>query len=107
MAALLAPSIAPIDPFANAGSSFQLPSSEHWLGTDDLGRDLFSGVIYGARTSLLVGLSVAVLALLFGTSIGLISGFAGGWVDDLLMRITELFQILPALLLSHCRHSLI
>ena len=100
IAALLAPALAPNDPFASAGPSFQLPSAEYWLGTDDLGRDLLSGVIYGARTSLIVGISVAILGLLLGTTIGLISGFVGGWLDDLLMRITELFQILPRFFLA-------
>ena len=100
VAAILAPNLAPADPFASAGAPFQAPSSEYWLGTDDLGRDLLSGVIYGARTSLIVGLSVAVLALILGTTVGLISGFVGGWIDDLLMRITELFQILPRFFLA-------
>lgn len=100
VAALFAPYIAPADPFAGVGPTFQPPSTEYWLGTDDLGRDVLSGVIYGARTSLIVGSSVAVLALLLGIFIGLVSGFAGGWVDDGLMRLTELFQTMPRFFLA-------
>lgn len=100
IAALAAGLIAPADPFASAGGPFQPPSATHWFGTDDLGRDLLSAVIYGARTSLLVGATVASLALLLGIVVGLISGFARGWVDDLLMRLTELFQILPRFFLA-------
>ncbi len=100
IAALAAPRLAPADPFASVGQPFQPPSAAYWLGTDDLGRDLLSGVIYGARTSLIVGASVTVLALLLGVSIGLVSGFGGGWMDDGLMRLTELFQILPRFFLA-------
>jgi peptide/nickel transport system permease protein len=100
IAALTAPYLAPYDPFANSGASFRPPSAEHWLGTDDLGRDVLSAVIYGARTSLIVGASVALLTLLLGASLGLISGYVGGWLDELLMRLTELFQILPRFFLA-------
>lgn len=100
IAAIGAPYLAPFDPFASVAAPFQPPSAQHWLGTDDLGRDLFSAIIYGARTSLVVGLTVAGLALLLGTAIGLISGFAGGWTDEGLMRLTELFQILPRFFLA-------
>lgn len=100
IAALAAPQLAPYNPIANVGLPFQPPSSQNWLGTDDLGRDVLSAVIYGARTSLIVGISVAALTLLLGTAVGLISGFAGGWVDEALMRLTELFQILPRFFLA-------
>lgn len=100
IAALAAPQLAPYNPIANVGKPFQPPSAQYWLGTDDLGRDLLSAVIYGARTSLIVGASVAALTLLVGTAVGLISGFAGGWVDEALMRLTELFQILPRFFLA-------
>jgi len=100
VAAIAAPIIAPADPFAGVGDSFQPPSSTYWLGTDDLGRDLLSGVIYGAQTSLIVGATVAILALVLGLAVGLVSGFAGGWIDDLLMRLTELFQIVPRFFLA-------
>lgn len=100
IAALAAPQLTPYNPIANVGLPFQPPSSQFWLGTDDLGRDVLSAVIYGARTSLIVGISVAALTLLLGTAVGLISGFAGGWVDEALMRLTELFQILPRFFLA-------
>lgn len=100
IAALAAPQLAPYNPIANVGLPFQPPSSQNWLGTDDLGRDVLSAVIYGARTSLIVGISVAALTLILGTAVGLISGFAGGWVDEALMRLTELFQILPRFFLA-------
>ena len=100
IAALAAPQLAPAGPFTSVGPPFQPPSLQFWLGTDDLGRDLLAGVIFGARTSLIVGASVAGLALVAGLVIGLISGFAGGWLDDVLMRLTELFQVLPRFFLA-------
>lgn len=100
MLALLANWIAPHDPLRSVGQPFMEPSAEFYFGTDDLGRDLFSGVVYGARTSLLVGFSVATVSLLLGALIGGIAGFFGGWVDDLLMRLTELVQVLPRFFLA-------
>ena len=97
---LLAPVIAPFDPFAVDGPSLSPPRATHPFGTDALGRDLFSGVVHGARTSLLVAACVAGLVVLIGTSVGLLSGYAGGWADDVLMRITELFQVLPRFFLA-------
>jgi peptide/nickel transport system permease protein len=96
---LLAPLLAPTDPFAVDGPSLSPPSRAYPLGTDALGRDLLSGVIYGARTSLLVAASVVALVVVIGTAVGLLSGYVGGWVDDVLMRGTELFQVLPRLVL--------
>ena len=69
------------------------------MGTDALGRDVLSGILYGARTSMLVASGVGVLALLCGLTVGMIAGYRGGWVDDVLMRTTELFQVLPRLFL--------
>jgi len=70
------------------------------MGTDALGRDLLSGVIYGARTSLLTVCSVAVLVFLIGMTVGTVAGYRGGWLDDLLMRCTEAFQVLPRFFLA-------
>jgi peptide/nickel transport system permease protein len=97
---LLAPLLAPTDPFAVDGPPLSPPTLAHPLGTDALGRDLLSGVIHGARTSLLVAAGVAVMVVLIGTTIGLVSGYLGGWVDDVLMRGTELFQVLPRFFLA-------
>ncbi|MGI9077375.1 MAG: ABC transporter permease [Gemmatimonadaceae bacterium] len=93
--ALLAPLLATTDPFALTGPTLAPPSLAHLMGTDALGRDLFSGVLYGARTSLLIAGAVGSLAFVCGTGIGMIAGYRGGLLDDVLMRITELFQVLP------------
>jgi peptide/nickel transport system permease protein len=96
----LAPLLAPTDPFAVDGPSLAPPSTGFPMGTDALGRDVLSGVIYGARTSLIVAGGVGVIALLTGAAIGLLSGYLGGWVDDALMRFTEAFQVLPRFFLA-------
>lgn len=71
--------------------TLQPPSYEFPFGTDDLGRDIYSGVVHGARTSMLIGVSVALISGVIGLLIGIAAGFFGGWVDELLMRVTELF----------------
>lgn len=96
----LAPVLASTDPFAVDGPALASPSLAHPFGTDALGRDLYSGVVHGARTSLLVAAGVAALLVLVGTTVGLVSGYAGGWVDDVLMRVTEVFQVLPRFFLA-------
>lgn len=73
------------------------PSAEHWFGTDELGRDYLSELLYAGRVSLAVGIAVAVLSTAFGTLVGTIAGYAGGVVDELVMRITDLFLIVPAI----------
>ena len=98
--AIFAPQLAPVDPWKSVGRPLQPPSSEHWFGTDDLGRDLFSGVVHGARTSLLVGFTVAAASLFIGVFIGALAGFFGGLVDDVLMRLTELVLVLPRFFLA-------
>ncbi len=76
------------------------PTAMHWMGTDGLGRDLYSRVLFGARMSLAVGIFTAVASLLLGTFTGAIAGYCGGWVDELLMRVVDLFYIFPSLLLA-------
>lgn len=93
--ALLAPFLATSDPFALTGPPLSPPSVVHLMGTDALGRDLFSEVLYGARTSLLIAGAASLLASVIGASIGMMAGYRGGLVDDVLMRLTELFQVLP------------
>jgi oligopeptide transport system permease protein len=78
----------------------QGPSMIHWMGTDNLGRDLFSRIIYGARMSLSVGIFTALLALVLGTFFGSIAGYFGGWTDRIVMRSVDLFYIFPSLLLA-------
>ena len=76
---------------------FQPPSAEHWMGTDDLGRDLFTRVLYAGRASLTVGVLAVLISLVVGVGIGLISGYFGGWADSSLSRITEVFLSVPRL----------
>ncbi len=95
--AVAAPWIAPFDPFSFVGDPFLKPSMTHILGTDQVGRDIFSRVIYGTRISLIVGLVASAMTIGLGTVIGLVSGYLGGWIDNALMRITDLFIIIPAL----------
>lgn len=92
--------IAPYSPFATSNDVLLSPSAAHLMGTDDLGRDLFSAVVHGTRVSLLVGVVSVLLATLIGIVVGGISGFVGGIVDDVLMRFTELFQIVPRFFLA-------
>jgi peptide/nickel transport system permease protein len=99
--ALLAPVLAPYDPLVqDLGSRLRPPSSEHWLGTDSLGRDIASRILYGARISLIIGIVVVTAAGVVGTAIGLVAGYAGGLVDEVLMRLTEVFLAFPALILA-------
>jgi oligopeptide transport system permease protein len=76
------------------------PSSLHWMGTDTLGRDLYSRVVYGGRMSLAVGICTAVFGLVLGTIVGAVAGYWGGWTDRLLMRIVDVFYIFPSILLA-------
>ncbi|TPL45761.1 nickel transporter permease [Mesorhizobium sp. B2-4-6] len=76
------------------------PSAAHWFGTDDLGRDIFSRIVYGARWTLYVVILVAVIAAPIGLLVGTIAGYAGGWTDTILMRITDIFLAFPKLVLA-------
>lgn len=84
-----------VDPAANVAAPLSPPGLQHLFGTDDLGRDVFSGVIRGARTSLLVGIGAASISIVFALVVGLLAGYAGGLIDDGLMRFTELILVLP------------
>jgi peptide/nickel transport system permease protein len=100
-AALFAPLIAPYDPLAqDLASRLDPPSAAHWLGTDQLGRDILSRLLYGSRISLVIGVVVVGVAGVFGTVVGLIAGYAGGLVDEGLMRLTEVFLAFPPLILA-------
>ncbi len=99
--ALLAPVLAPYDPLSlDLAVRLKPPSPEHWLGTDSLGRDIASRILYGARISLVIGVVVVASAGVFGTFVGLVAGYAGGLVDEALMRLTEVFLAFPALILA-------
>lgn len=98
--ALAAPLIAPGSPFAQSNTVLKPPSAAHPFGTDDLGRDIFRGVIHGTRISLLIGFGSACAAMAIGMLIGSTAGYFGGLVDDGLMRLTELFQIVPRFFLA-------
>jgi len=101
LGAVLAPLIAPYDPLAqDLASRLDPPSGAHWLGTDQLGRDILSRLLYGSRISLVIGVVVVGLAGIFGSFIGLIAGYAGGLVDEGLMRLTEVFLAFPPLILA-------
>lgn len=99
--ALLAPVIAPYDPYLQSLQSTLLPpSAQHLAGTDELGRDVLSRMLYGARTTLLVVVSVSVLVAPIGLLIGVCAGYFGGWIDRTLMRIVDIFLALPSLVLA-------
>ena len=99
--ALFAGQIAPGDPLDMAGIPLQWPGDDpaHRLGTDSLGRDVFSGLIHGTRASLMVGLSAAAISLAIGVVVGAVGGYFGGGIDNVLVRVTELFQTVPTFLL--------
>lgn len=99
--AVAAPLLAPHGPWAISGAPYLPPlSSGHLLGTDTLGRDVLSGIIYGARISLLVGMAAALAGICIGTVIGGVAGYCGGVVDDILMRFTEFLQTMPGFVLA-------
>lgn len=101
LAAIFAPFIAPHSPMGqNLGARLLPPSSEYWMGTDELGRDIFSRIIYGARITLVIVTLVAVISAPLGLLIGAISGYFGGWTDKVLMGITDVFLSMPKLILA-------
>jgi peptide/nickel transport system permease protein len=94
--AVFAPLVAGYDPLGGGDSALLEPLSPgHWLGTDDLGRDIWARVVYGSRISLTVGVLSALIAVVVGVFVGALAGYFGGWLDTLLMRIAEFFQTLP------------
>jgi len=101
LAAIFGPSIYPNDPFDMVWAPFSPPGAEGYLlGTDYLGRDLMAMLIYGARVSIIIGLAAAVMSVFIGVTIGALAGYYRGWVEEVLMRITEFFQVLPTLLFA-------
>jgi glutathione transport system permease protein len=101
LSAIAAPWIAPFDPLAIDSTAIMArPGARHLLGTDTLGRDLFSRVLYGGRVSLLLGLISVAISLVLGVALGLIAGFVGGRVDEIIMRFVDVLLAFPGLLLA-------
>ena len=99
--AIFAPLIATQVPYEqNLANRFQSPSSQHFFGTDNFGRDIFSNVVYGARISLFIGFLATILSVIFGTVIGAVAGFFGGGVDNVLMRLVDIILSIPSLILA-------
>lgn len=95
--AVFAPVFAPYDPYERIGKPFETPSAKHLLGTNDIGQDILSEVIFGARISLLIGILSAAVSLLIGTVVGLTAGYLGGKTDAILMRAVDLSLVIPML----------
>ena len=84
----------------NAPNTLMAPSADHWFGTDKLGRDILSRIIMGSRSALIVPIGVVVFAVLLGAPLGALAGYKGGWLDEVIMRVTDLFLAFPSLLLA-------
>ncbi len=103
IAALLAPLFLDYNQAAigmNVKERLQMPSTAHWLGTDAMGRDMFARLVFGARTSLMIGFVSCTFALVIGGMLGAAAGFAGGWFDELVMRVMDVMLCLPEMLLA-------
>ncbi|MFM9939755.1 MAG: ABC transporter permease [Hyphomicrobiaceae bacterium] len=102
LAAIVAPFVAPYDPYRTSMTRRLLPvgDARHWLGTDELGRDLLSRLIYGGRMSLFMGFAPIVLATLIGGTLGIVAGYCGGAINMAIMRITDVFYAFPSVLLA-------
>lgn len=98
---LAAPLLSPYDPVAiDIVNKLQAPSTAHWFGTDEIGRDIFSRVLYGCRISIQVGLYIVLIAAVVGTIVGSISGYQGGLLDHMLMTLTDILLSFPSLVLA-------
>ena len=100
LVAILAPLVAPYDPLEQSFAPFESPSADHPFGTDELGRDVFSRVVYGARISLPLGLLLVVLASSIGVVVGSLAGYFRGWIDGAVMRTADLVFAFPAIILA-------
>jgi peptide/nickel transport system permease protein len=99
--AVFAPAIAHQDPLAqNLGAQTVAPDAAHWFGTDKLGRDVFSRILYGARISLSIGFVAVGIAISFGTLLGVLGGFFGGWLDDAIGAVSDLMLAFPSIILA-------
>ncbi len=100
LVAALAPVLSPFDPIAQSPDTYQPPSGEHWFGTDELGRDVLSRVLHGARLSIPLAFVIVVGALLIGGFLGLVAGYLGRVADEIIMRVTDLFFAFPQIILA-------
>lgn len=101
LTSVFASTLSPHNPLLqNLDNAYSSPSASHWFGQDSLGRDIFSRIIYGSRISLKVGVFSVGIASLFGVFLGAISGYYGGWIDEILMRITDVMLAFPGILLA-------
>ena len=100
LAALLAPVIAPYSPTKVTGGFSAPPDKDHWLGTDQIGRDMLSRILYATRISLLVGFLATIISTAIGVVLGLVSGYFGGWLDEVMMRIIDTLFAFPSILLA-------
>ncbi|GGH85606.1 peptide/nickel transport system permease protein [Pullulanibacillus pueri] len=102
LVAVFAPLLAPSNPISGGDlfNRYKGPSADHWLGTDELGRDILSRLIYGTRISIQVGIIAVGIALVIGTFLGAISGFFGRWIDMIVMRIVDILMSFPSILLA-------
>lgn len=99
--AIAAPLLPIVDPLATSWTAIRkAPSAAHWMGTDDIGRDILSRMIWGAQASLMAGIFSVAIAIAIGVPFGVISGYFGGWVDQVISRITEAFLALPFLIMA-------
>jgi len=100
LVALLAAALVPFDPQLRVAEAYLAPSAAHWFGTDEIGRDLFSRVLFGVQLTWLPALAVIGFSLVLGTLIGVVSGALGGWVDLVIQRLIDLFLVLPSMLVA-------
>lgn len=99
-ASIGAPLLTPFQPLALGNIPLQPPGPVHLMGTDDLGRDVFAQFLYGGRSSVLVGVVAAAISVSIGILLGAVSGYWGGWIDDVIQRVTEMFSIVPSYFLA-------
>ena len=101
LVAVFAPQLSPYNPLkARMRDAYQAPSAQHWFGTDKLGRDCYTRVLYGARSSLSSVIVLVGLIFLIGTTLGVVAGYAGGWADALIMRISDMMISFPGMILA-------
>lgn len=100
LVAIFAPLIAPANPIAQNYKELMPPNSHNWFGTDSVGRDILSRVVYGARITLPLSIMLVILAMIVGTIIGAVAGYFGGWVDAALMRLTDVVLAFPGIILA-------